>query len=78
MVAILAAKFFVISFASLIFLKYPANNLFWNNIRTEPSSLTPILYLSSFLFSCLSLIFLSFFVCLLSSLPPESGSDPES
>ena len=51
--------------------------MFWYNFSPEPAPLKPILSLYSLLFSFLSLLFLSFFVHLLSCLPPKSVSNPE-
>ena len=47
--------------AYLIFLKCPADTLFWFNFRPEPPPPTPLLSLSYLLFSRLYLLFLSFF-----------------
>ena len=74
----LAASFFVISFASLIFLECPADSLFWANFSPEPPPPKPLLSLSYILFSLLSLLFLYFFARFLSSSPPEYRSDTSS
>ena len=59
----LVAEFFVRSFTSIILLDCPTNTLFWTYFWPKPPPLTPLL----------SLPFLSFFIHILSSLPPTAA-----
>ena len=70
MEAILSANVLVRSLASLVFLCFPADILFWDNFSPEPLPPEPFLSLYFLLFSSLSLILPPFFARLLYYPPP--------
>ena len=74
----LVTSFFMRYFASLNFLKFSVDTLFWGKFRPKLPSPTSLLSLYFLLFHIISLLLLYFFVHILSSLPTKSGSDPVS